>query len=451
MQRRRWLYPSFFVISSWALAWGCDKDNGRPEAASTDITPGGGPTDYGPVLAQACSPEGSVRECGRVYHTDGDYVYCSVGHSTCTDGAWGTCVGDRVVIKSSPSLRLSSAGLQFQAVESSCTNACDPYCLQIEKEPKTVSSPGIVPAADAGGVTLEWKEITVDDLSNCVGLQCSLVICGGSSTTTITGRVFDPAGKNPLYNAEVYIPLHPTDPLPSFNSGASCDTCGGAQSLDAIRAVQTDANGRFVLSDVPAGQNIPIVVQMGKWRREIVLKEVKSCQDNQIAGNCTAADPNDCVFRLPRHQTDGFDPVLGTYTKADMPQTAIITGSADPFDCLLLKAGIAPTEVGDSASNKRFHFYHSDSSAGNTLGSAYGSKVLGSTLWNDLNGPQPNMMSYDVILLPCEGGAYDKQTTKVTATNTPYKNLLDYVNTGGRAFATHYTYSWLAFMPFYAL
>src|SRR5262245_52415860 len=166
VRRRRWLYPGIFVIGSWALAWGCDKDNGRPTRANTDVpASGGAAADYGPSLAQACSPEGNVRECGRVYHTDGDYVYCSVGHATCTNGVWGACVGDRVVIKSAPALRLSSAGLHLQALDSTCTNACDPYCLQIEKEPTTVSAPGIVTAPDAGGVTLEYKEITLDDKS----------------------------------------------------------------------------------------------------------------------------------------------------------------------------------------------------------------------------------------------------------------------------------------------
>jgi hypothetical protein len=57
-----------------------------------------------------------------------------------------------------------------------------------------------------------------------------------------------------------------------------------------------------------------------------------------------------------------------------MPRTAIISGSADPFDCLLLKAGIDPAEVGDSSSSKRIHFYQSDSSPGNTLNAAYGAE-----------------------------------------------------------------------------
>jgi len=449
-----WLAAALLLVA----AAGCGKDHKRPQAAgggsvatsSDKPISSPGQLEYGPKPSDPCLSEGEVRECGRVYQTDGDYVTCSVGYQTCTTGAWGECIGDHLVIKSAPSLRLTSAGLRFQSMDTgTCTNACDPYCVQVAPDHTDVSAPGIV-AADAGGVTLEWHDIEVTSAAECVGLQCQLALCGGAATTTISGRVFDPAGKNPLYNAEVYIPLHPSDPLPVFGSGASCDTCGGAAALDAIRATQTDANGNFVLADVPAGAKIPVVVQMGKWRREIVLSSVTACTDNAVKNNCTAASSADCVFRLPRNQQDGFDPKLGTYTKADLPQTAIVTGSADPFDCLLLKAGIDPNEIGDKGSSKRIHYYTSDGgtgAGGSTLDPAYGVRVDGSTLWNNLKGSSPNMMSYDVVLLPCEGGTFDKQKA---GANTPYQNLVDYVNSGGRTFATHYAYSWLAFPAAYA-
>ncbi|MEY2937344.1 MAG: hypothetical protein RL033_8093, partial [Pseudomonadota bacterium] len=294
---------------------GCSKDHERPKQAGNDtVQPSGAvddPTAEQPAIPQLpsepCSTEAEVRECGRVYHTDGDYVTCSVGYQTCTLGAWGDCVGDHLVIKSAPSLRLTNAGLHFQSLDTAvCTNVCDPYCLQVSPDQSDVNASGIV-AADAGGVTLEWRDIEVTDQAECEGLQCKLVLCGSAHTTTISGKVFDPAGKNPLYNAEVYIPLHADQALPAFGSGASCDTCGGAAPLDAIRATQTDAAGNFTLSDVPAGSKIPVVVQMGKWRREIVLANVTACVDNAVKDNCTAASSDDCVFRLPRNQNDGFD------------------------------------------------------------------------------------------------------------------------------------------------
>src|SRR5207253_2822742 len=199
----------------------------------------------------------------------------------------------------------------------------------------------------------------------------------------------------------------------------------------------TDASGNFTLSNVPTGKNIPVVVQMGKWRREILLTSTTSCVNNVITNNCTTANPADCLFRLPKNHTDGWDPVAQSYTKADMPQIAIVSGASDPFDCLLLKAGIDPAEVGDYTSKKRVHYYRADKGGGNSLDPAYGMNVAGSTLWNNLSGASPNMMQYDLNLLPCQGSAYDAQGAG--ATNTPYQNLISYADAGGRVFTTHFS------------
>jgi hypothetical protein len=432
----RWLCAGFFLSSC---------GTSEPQAGIGDDP--GGIKDGGPpvVIDTTCPNEGQVRECGRVEHIDGNYVTCSMGHQTCQNGHWTICTGDHYVKRSLPTRRLDSNGAHTLAAAGPvCSNICDPYCVTQQPDPSTVDAAGIRPG-NGGGITLApeggSEGGTTEGGSGCSGLQCQIASCAAGSPTTVSGVVYDPAGKNPLYNAYVYVPRNASDVPPAFGSGASCDTCGGTGSFNALQVAQTDAAGRFTLTNVPSGANIPIVVVMGKWRREIVLTTVSSCRDNTVSGNCTAPSAADCMFRLPKNQRDGYDPVARTYTKADIPQIAIVSGGADPFDCLLLKAGIDPAEFGDNASTKRVHYYESDARPGNSLNAGYGSQIVGSTLWNNFNSRAPSMMSYDVILLPCEGAAINKQTTG----NTPYANLIRYANAGGRSFITHYGYVWLEY------
>jgi hypothetical protein len=38
--------------------------------------------------------------------------------------------------------------------------------------------------------------------------------CSNGGTTTISGKVYDPALRNPLYNVTVFVPASPLTPLP---------------------------------------------------------------------------------------------------------------------------------------------------------------------------------------------------------------------------------------------
>ena len=57
----------------------------------------------------------------------------------------------------------------------------------------------------------------------CVGLECRQVPCEGGAKTTVTGTVFDPAGKVPVFNATVYVPNADLADIPAGASG--CDRC----------------------------------------------------------------------------------------------------------------------------------------------------------------------------------------------------------------------------------
>ncbi|MBK6465207.1 MAG: carboxypeptidase regulatory-like domain-containing protein [Myxococcales bacterium] len=236
----------------------------------------------------------------------------------------------------------------------------------------------------------------------CTGLCLQQVTCEGGKTTSVTGKVYDPAGKVPLYNILVFVPNAPLAPI---KSGASCDRCGDVSGSPLVSAI-TDAAGGFQLTNVPVGKDIPLVIQVGKWRRQLVLPEVKRCED------LPATDPQ--TFRLPKSKAEG-----------DLPQMAIASGSADPFECLLTKMGIAPAEFTSAIGNGKVHFYRSNGvdMSPPTAG--------GNTLWNDL----ATLKKYDIVMLPCEGSAQAKPG--------PDTNLLNYTNAGGRVFTTHYGYSWL--------
>ena len=263
--------------------------------------------------------------------------------------------------------------------------------------------------ADVDGTTPKDGGISFNDGSGeaapaCKGLECQVVQCGGNLHTTISGNVYDPAGKNPLYNVLVYIPTFPNDPLPAITHGMSCDTCA-AKIDNAMATALTDYQGHFVIQDAPVGSNIPIVVQVGKWRREFTMATVAQCIDNAYPTSNTPADR----MRLPAKKTEG-----------DMPLIALSTG-CDPMEDLFMKVGIDPSEFTAASGTGMVHVYQGNSSdfpvSGST--SAY-------TFWDS----ETEMQKYDIIINECECSPY--------ARDQGYKNLDTYLNGGGRFFGSHY-------------
>ena len=244
-----------------------------------------------------------------------------------------------------------------------------------------------------------------------------------SDSTTIIGTVYDPAGVNPVYNAVVYVPVDPMGALAPLSTGPSCDTCSSQAAIKAVTITQTGPDGTFVLShapsnDIGAKYNIPLVVQVGKWRREAILPIVTQCRG-------TFVSPTES--HLPRSSVDGQG------GSADIPKIAIATGQHDPFECLLLKMGVDPAEFQVPGGLKRIDYYK-----GNGVDLAAGAPSE-STLVGTTNGGANALSKYDLVLLPCEGNEDD-------TTNTAADNLVAYANAGGRVLTTHFSYSWLA-MP----
>jgi hypothetical protein len=284
---------------------------------------------------------------------------------------------------------------------------------------------------------------------DCVGLECQQTsctlgpcqqkACASGGKTTVHGTVYDPAGKVPLYNVVVYVPKGDVPPLAS---GASCDRCDG-NSVSAVASALTDTHGNFVLNDVPVGNNIPLIMKVGKWRRQIKIPTVTACSDLALT------DVNQT--RLPRKQSEG-----------DIPLIAITTGGADSMECLPRRMGLDDSEFTTDGGKGRIHLYAGGEVAqmgggmgGRDAGGGGGTSYISTkafdatlnggatltpatTVWGDVD----HLKKYDLVILSCEG-ALNEDSKPATA----LKAMYDYESLGGRVFASHWHRYWFSNGP----
>jgi hypothetical protein len=254
----------------------------------------------------------------------------------------------------------------------------------------------------------------------CSNLQCQVQACPNGGSTTISGKVLDPAGHNPLYGVVTFIPNTqggqlPLIPLGINSASCSCDALftGEEPMADSITA----ADGTFTIANAPVGSNIPLVVQIGKWRKEIIVPTVKACQDN-AAGS----------INLPKNHSDGM--------YASLPNIAVSTGGADSLECLLTRAGVDEAEFsGDpNTPDARVHVFQGR--GGNTTVSP-AAPSSPTSLWDS----DADLERYDIVLLSCEG-------SPTTGSNS--QTIADYVSAGGRVFGEHFHYQFFANQPQFA-
>ena len=264
------------------------------------------------------------------------------------------------------------------------------------------------------------------------GWNCKIDACEAGPKTTVTAKIYDPAGKVPLYNVAVYVP---NTSLDAIVTGPTCDNCATPVSGSPVVSALTDSTGQFVLQDVPVGTDVPLVIQVGKWRRSITLPEVKPCQDNPFD------DPT--TFRLPRNQSEG-----------DVPKIALAVGGADTLECLLRRIGIDDAEFTNPTGSGRINLFVDDifGTAGvDTPTSAYANgdafanfstlfaAVDGVADGGFIDGGLDPLSSYDIVMIACQGS----QSAGRAVTSAEKQGLKTFVDTGGRAFLSHYNYSWL--------
>jgi hypothetical protein len=236
--------------------------------------------------------------------------------------------------------------------------------------------------------------------------------CASGATTTLRGTVYAPNGQEPLYNALVYVPREGT--VPAFSTALTCDRCNARQANSAIASAVTGPDGRFELRGVPAGQNVPLVIELGRWRRFAVLPNVSACVVNPIGVQYT---------RFPRRQAEG-------HPRDNIPRMAVATGDVDALECVLRKIGIDDSEFTAPTSAGRIHLYIANGQR--PTPSQFTAKR------DDLVRNVATLRQYDAVMLACEGNRLPP------ATSTWRTNLETYANAGGRIFATHYEDTWVS-------
>ncbi len=409
------LLAGAFVLSMGGAASGCGSSNDADPSCALNAEGCG------------CPSEGATVACAETVSNDFDSVTCRNGTRTCSGGKWGACIGTKMSVQSHPKLHAKGT-----APAPCVSNPCDPGCMTFDDVPGDIDAGGAVVPADGGGITIgEGGEAGWVGGSTCTGLQCQVDACSGDYTLTqITGKVYDPAGKNPIYNVLVYVPNASLAPLVD---GVSCDSCVGGSGSPIVSTL-TDYTGTFTLKGVPSGTNIPLVIQSGKWRRQITIPTVTKCVSNSTAA-LTGADGLNLI-RFPKNRSEG-----------SIPRIAFVSGSADPFQCVFKKMGMdvsaASSEVGvpilpdGSVNPDRIHYFQGTSSAGSNLNATLGGGAPSASTLYDTDA---HLNRYDAVVLACEGDEYDKGS----AIN---QRLADYAGRGGRLFLTHYSYAYLQFAP----
>jgi len=257
----------------------------------------------------------------------------------------------------------------------------------------------------------------------CTGLCLQQVDCDQptdlAATTTISGVVYAPGRPNapappavgsadPLFDALVYVP---NGPVEAFEPNVQCSQCGEEASGAPLVSSRTNAAGQFTLENVPVGDGVSIVIQLGRWRRVVELAPIARCTDNPLVQEQT---------RLPRNKLEG-----------DIPQIAIATGAVDSMECVLRKIGIADSEFTNPNGDGRVKLYSGIGAGGQRISNLTPNEGV-------LLDTPAELNQYDMVLFPCQGELFP-----VRATVARKSNLIDYTSAGGRVFATHFSHAWM--------
>lgn len=282
-----------------------------------------------------------------------------------------------------------------------CECGPGPECVGVEDCAGRACVDGVcAPKPDGGGPVISQPR--PDSGTNTVDSGMPVLpACQVKHTGSLTGIVTEPGGRLALPNVRVYVPTTALAPQP-VGLSTTCSGCEGDVSGRPRSIALTSARGEFELKDVPAGMQT-LVFQLGRWRRSVTVSVTE----------CRATAVPRAVSRLPRSSAEG-----------DLPRIAVVNGAVDPFECLLLKLGIAPSEFGDVDAGAAVQVFE-----GNGTITFDGGLRPTDDLFADLS-------RFDHIIAPCQGFELRQRIDRVNA-------LENYLDRGGRFFTTHYGYGWL--------
>jgi hypothetical protein len=264
---------------------------------------------------------------------------------------------------------------------------------------------GFCPSDAAGPTCPVGSPLSCYVNKNCTGTQ-----------TTITGKVYDPAGKNPVPGVIVYVPNDPTT-LPKPSPGTStCSLCT-TPTADFVTFAISNDDGSFDLKEAPTGTNIPLVIQTGKWRRIIAVRRTDDCGTVALA---------DGTARLPRNRREG-----------DLPQMAVLTGGCDGMACFLRNVGVDESEFTAPHAGGRVDVYQGLAATGAAAGLSNGTAGDCTTASCPLWSSKQSFEAYDDVFLGCECDEHNE-----TKPPTSMQALHDWVAEGGIVFATHSQATW---------
>ena len=319
----------------------------------------------------------------------------------------------------------------------------------------TVDKCGGVIDCAAEGLTCASNQVCiggVDGPTKCVaggGQSCALCsaipTCTKSGPVThLTGRVVTPGRDDAnsvnqvgVANAIVYIlQTDNPDDLPAITAGipdggTSCDRCEDQNLGPVLNGTVTDATGHFTLDEfIPVGKEFLLVVKAGRFRRAVkyTVPQAAACETTNLP---TALPDN--PTRLPRSMADG--------SGVNIPRIAVTTGKVDAMECVLEKMGLAHAEFANAAATvssgaPRINLYRGGLAAMPTGASIDAMTPHDSTLY----GSPAKLQSYDILVSDCEGTDWDSSLAERDASGA---NVRDFLNRGGRMFASHLSFTWL--------